>query len=108
MRQDRIGKSGGGTMIYVKDGIPFHERPDLNTACFESCIIEVSRTKCKKLFIWIVYRASENHLDTFIDGLNSSLPNIPYSAQLVLLGDFKLFRIKRQRKTQISESGCFA
>ena len=28
VRQDRIGKSGGGTMIYVKDGIPFHERPD--------------------------------------------------------------------------------
>ena len=28
VRQDRIGKSEGGTMIYVKDGIPFHERPD--------------------------------------------------------------------------------
>lgn len=34
VRQDRIGKSGGGTMIFVKAGIPFHERPDLNTACF--------------------------------------------------------------------------
>lgn len=28
VRQDRIGKSGGGTMIYVKDGILFQERPD--------------------------------------------------------------------------------
>ena len=101
---------GGGTKIHVKDGIPFHERPDLNTACFESCIIEVPRTKCKKLFIWIVYRAPDIHLDTFIDGLNSSLPNIPDSAQLVLLGDFNVSYsgIKRQRKTQISESGCFA
>lgn len=36
VRQDRIGKSGGGTKIHVKDCIPFHERPDLNTACFES------------------------------------------------------------------------
>ena len=90
VRQDRIGKSGGGTKIHVKDGIPFHERPDLNTACFESCIIEVPRIKCKKLFIWIVYRAPDNHLDTFIDGLNSSLPNIPDSAQLVLLGDFNV------------------
>lgn len=88
VRQDRIGKSGGGTMIYVKDGIPFHERTDLNNACFESCIIEVLRTTGKKLFIWIVYRAPDNHLDTFTDGLNSSLPNIPDSAQLVLLGDF--------------------
>ena len=90
VRQDRIRKSGGGTKIHVEDGIPFHERPDLNTAYFESCIIEVSRTKCKKLFIWIVYRAPDNHLDTFIDGLNSSLPNIPYSAQLRLLGDFNV------------------
>ena len=90
VRQDRIGKSGGGTKIHVKDGIPFHERPDLNTACFESCIIEVPRTKCKKLFIWIVYKAPDNYLDTFIDGLNSSLPNIPDSGQLVLLGDFNV------------------
>ena len=27
-------------------------------------------------------------MDTFIDGLNSSLPNIPDSGQLVLLDDF--------------------
>ena len=29
-------------------------------------------------------------MDTFIDGLNSSLPNIPDPAQLVLLGDFNV------------------
>ena len=29
-------------------------------------------------------------MDTFIDGLNSSLPNIPDSGQLVLLGDFNV------------------
>ena len=29
-------------------------------------------------------------MDTFIDGLNSSMPNIPDSGQLVLLGDFNV------------------
>jgi len=30
VRQDRLQKKGGGTAVYVRDGIPFQPRPDLN------------------------------------------------------------------------------
>ena len=41
-RQDRIGKAGGGTMIYVRDGIPYRRRLDLSGNGTESCVIEIS------------------------------------------------------------------
>ena len=40
IRQDRADKQGGGTAAYIRDGIPFKSRPDLNET--ENCWIEIT------------------------------------------------------------------
>ena len=42
VRSDRLHKTGGGTMAYVRNGIPYRIRPDLGTSLLESCAIEIS------------------------------------------------------------------
>ena len=56
-------------MIYIRDGIPYRQRLDLCDASTESCVIEISRPKAKKILVWTVYRAPGNDLDTFIEDL---------------------------------------
>jgi len=54
VRSDRLHKAGGGTMAYVRDGIPYRLRTDIGASLPESCVIEISRSKCKKLIIWTI------------------------------------------------------
>ena len=72
-------------MIYVRDGLPYRVRPDLEDENIESCVIEVTRSKCKKLFIWTIYRAPDSPLGGFIDILNSKMEQLP---QIILPGNF--------------------
>ena len=69
---DRGGKSSSGCMIYVRDGLPYRVRPDLQDENIECCVMEVTRSKCKKLFIWTIYiQPLHGHsLGGFIDILN--------------------------------------
>ena len=54
VRNDRSdGKKGGGVMAFVRDEISYRARPDLSSN-HESCMIEITRPKCKKLVIWTV------------------------------------------------------
>lgn len=73
LRNDPTGKRGGGTAIYVRDGIPYKHRTDLTTENIETLWIEVHRLKCKTLFIACVYRPPDVCSETFIDALNDSL-----------------------------------
>ena len=77
-------------MAYVRDGIPYRLRPDLGASLPESCVIEISRPKCKKLIIWTMYRAPDSNLETFIQDLNTSLSSMPVKTELILLGDFNI------------------
>ena len=54
IRQDRKNRSGGGTAIYVRDGIPYLHCKHLSDESSEICWIEVYRPKCKKQFIYCV------------------------------------------------------
>ena len=90
VRQDRLEKIGGGTMIYVRDGVPYRHRQDLGGGVTESCVIEITRPKCKKLLIWTVYRAPNTNLEDAIEEIQDRLLNIPDSFELVLLGDFNV------------------
>lgn len=78
-------------MAYVRHGIPYRLRPDLGAALPESCVIEISRAKCKKLIVWTIYRAPDSNVETFIEDLNTSLPSVPDKAVFVLLGDFNIY-----------------
>lgn len=52
VRSDRLHKAGGGTMAYVRDGIPYRLRPDIGASLPESCVIEISRPKCNLQSVW--------------------------------------------------------
>ena len=61
-RNDHKNKKGGGCMIYICDGLPYHTRPDLQENNIETCVLEVNRPKCKNLFIWSIYRAPDHRI----------------------------------------------
>ena len=42
-RNDRNGRSGGGTLAFVRDGIPYKIRTDLLSSNIESTVIEITR-----------------------------------------------------------------
>ena len=73
-------------MIYVRDSLSYSVRPDLEDWNFESCVIEVTRLKCKQLFIWSIYRAPDSPLGCFTDILNSKMEHLPQNAETILLG----------------------
>lgn len=90
VRNDRTNYEGGGTMAYVRDGIPYRLRTDLISATSESCVIEITRPKAKKLIIWTIYRAPEGSVNTFIDDLNRYIQNLEDNTELILLGDYNI------------------
>ena len=77
IRMDRQNKVGGGTAIYVRDGIPFKTHSELMCEDLENCMIEISRAKSKKLFICCIYRAPNNPLENFLNRLSSIILKLP-------------------------------
>lgn len=77
VRQDRIGeKEGhGGVAIYVREGLAFCLRNDINTGGQECLWIELIRFKCKLTLICCAYRALNADFHTFISALQDSMPN---------------------------------
>ena len=90
VRSDRLYRTGGGTIVYFRDGIPHRIRPDLGASLSESCAIEISRAKYKKLIIWTIYRAPDLNLENFYQDLSTSMSSLPEKTKLVLLGDFDI------------------
>lgn len=76
-RHDRSEKHGGGTAIFIRDGIPYKHRTDLTDSTAETCWIEINRPKCKKLFVCCAYRPPAYCCDSFVDHLNVSLAKLP-------------------------------
>ena len=90
IRMDRENKVGGGTAIYVRDGIPFKTHSELMCKDLENCMTEISRAKSKKLFICCIYRAPNNPLENFLNRLNSIILKLPKNSEFILLGDFNI------------------
>ena len=90
VRNDRKSRCSGGCMIYIRDGLPYRARPDLQDENIESCVLELNRPKCKNMLIWSIYRAPDAPLPNFIDTLNSKISILPQDVELVLLGDFNV------------------
>ena len=72
-RQDRTDKTGGGTAIYVRNGIPYRSRTYLQKNGIETCWIEIIRPNTKSLFISSVYRPPDANVDNFIENLNNGI-----------------------------------
>ena len=90
VRQDRIGeKEGyGGVAIYVREGLAFRLRDDINTGGQECLWIELIRVKCKPTLICCAYRAPNADFHTFISALQDSMPNVDLvKSDVIILGD---------------------
>ena len=90
VRDDRTGKRGSGTAMYVCNNIPYKHRPDFLAKNIKSSWVKVNRLTCKRLFVGCVYRPPNACSTTFIDLLNNSLSKLPTGSQIVRLGDFNI------------------
>ena len=95
VRMDRQGKIGGGTAVYVRDGIPFKIHFDLMNYNLENCMIEISRPKTKKMFICCIYRTPNNPLHNYLTELNER----PNNSEFILLGDFNVDHTNNSRSS---------
>ena len=85
------GVKGGGNIAYIRDGLPFRIRHDLNNDNNECLWFEIVRQKCKPIFICSVYKAPDADLESFISSLEDTLLKLNYSnSDLVLIGDFNV------------------
>ena len=89
-RNDRNGRSGGGTLAFVRDGIPYKIRTDLPSSNIESTVIEITRPKCKSHFIFTIYKAPDQLLESLTEELDTALSSISLEAEVILLGDFNV------------------
>ena len=92
VRKDREdGAKGGGNIAYIRDGLPFRIRHDLNNDNNECLWFEIARQKCKPILICSVYKAPNADLESFIPSLEDTLLKLDYSnSDLVLIGDFNV------------------
>lgn len=75
-RKDRKSNKGGGTGIYIKDGINYVRRYDLETENVECIWIEVKMKSSKTFIISVLYRSPDSlkHLSkTFAEDFIKSL-----------------------------------
>ena len=89
-RNDWNGRSGGGTLALVRDGIPYKIRTDLLSSNIESTVIEITRPKCKSLFIFTIYKAPDQLLESLTEELDAALSSISLEAEVILLGNFNV------------------
>ena len=101
-RNDRTDKTGGGTAFYVRNGLPFRSRGDLQSSNIETCWIEIIRPKTKSLFICSVYRSPNFNIQTFIENLRNDLSEIQESSEVILLGDFNVdYQLRSTAKSRL-------
>ena len=89
-RRDR-GKNGGGVGVYIKDGIDYLRRPDLEHLETECIWLEILQKKSKSFLIGILYRPpdSSKHLHkNFLQTLSNVLSTISNSnKEIIIIGD---------------------
>ncbi|CAB4040713.1 Hypothetical predicted protein [Paramuricea clavata] len=85
-RRDRLGRTGGGVLVAVKDTIRTKEKKRNNV---EFVVVELFQENMKSILLYTFYRPPNSSLDS-IQQLNSSLDDNLESACVLLTGDFNL------------------
>ncbi|CAB3993507.1 Hypothetical predicted protein [Paramuricea clavata] len=88
-RRDRVGKTGGGVLVAVRDTIRAKRRTDLEGNNVELVVVELFKANNQSIILYTFYRPPSSTLDS-IQQLNSSLDNIPESMSIILIGNFNL------------------
>ena len=104
-RLDRTGaKEGyGGVATYIRNGLPFRLRNDINTGGHECLWIELIRDKCKPTFICCAYRAPDVDFNGFISSLQNSMPAVDLEkSNVIILGNLN---VNMMPKSKIPKKG---
>ncbi|CAB4005603.1 Hypothetical predicted protein [Paramuricea clavata] len=88
-RRDRLGRTGGGVLVAVKETIHTKRCYDVERNNVEFVIVELFQENMKSILLYTFYRPPNSLLDS-IQQLNSSLDDNLESACILLTGDFNL------------------
>ena len=93
-------ESGGGISVFIKEGIHYKERTDMNvTSLFlEALFIEVNFNKNIYL-IGVIYRVPNTNVNEFIEKLNGIIEPIKNNYEVILIGDFNICLMKDNNHT---------
>ena len=85
-------KCGGGTLIYVHNGLVYDVLDNFTSTGSESLWIKIKRKKCKCLYVCCIFRPEHHDVNSFIDSLEigfSKLENLD-RCDICILGDFNV------------------
>ena len=102
VRKDRRVGRGGGVITYIKHGLTFSEREDLNNDIDEVLWIEINRSNFKPVLVATTYHAPDCALDDFLHRVEQSLSQVESKRyEKVILGDFNVnFNFSRKKPDQ--------
>ena len=92
----RTERDGGGVSLFIKPGISYKIRKDLNflEECIESIFVEITSTCLnieKNLIVGVVYRPPDTSPASFIEKMKTILSRIsPSTKQCRIMGDYNL------------------
>ena len=94
LRRDR-NRHGGGVLVYVKDGLAFNRRPDLEVEGCETLWVELFLPKTKGILVNCCYRPPDDQM--FLSKFESTLKLVePLSSECYILGDMNI-NVKDER-----------
>ena len=102
-RLDRIHKGHGGILYYIKDGIVFKEKSDLQNTDVESLWIELNLPFSKPILLGTVYRPPDSKAE-YNDKLDILFQNTTSDYEdVAIVGDFNLDISKRCNASKIKK-----
>ncbi|MCG8032214.1 MAG: endonuclease/exonuclease/phosphatase family protein [Candidatus Thiodiazotropha taylori] len=100
-RRDRLGDAHGGVIVYVKEGIRYKRRNDLEIGGIECIWIEVANTK-KKILFGLFYRAPNSDANYYSNIEDSIALAIDTGiADILITGDFNFNYLDLQTRRKI-------
>ena len=92
---------GGGISVFVKEGIDFKVRNDMNVTCpyMETLFIEIN-VSGKKYLIGTIYRVPNTNVNDFNNTLNELIKPVSNDYEFVLMGDFNICLLQENNHTR--------
>lgn len=103
VKRNRTKGKGGGVAMYLKNGLNWKRRKDLDHESVESIVVEVIIQKAKNILITTVYRppnGSKYLQNNFTEHFNDLLSN-KKSKEIIILGDLNINYLKRNDNEDI-------
>ena len=100
-REFNLKERGGGLSFFIKEGINYKSRDDLNLMLphIETLFIELNLND-KKYMIGVIYRVPNTNIRDFIDSLNSVIEPIRREYELIIVGDYNICMMQDNEYTQ--------